>query len=101
MPQDQCLPHLDDDGKSLWEQCDWIINGGATETGTPLKLQALAIRRQLRLESEYAFLLASHADLLDILETIVAEVRCGTPTGLRNAAAKAREVIAKAKAKTP
>lgn len=46
--------HLDEEGVSLWEQCSWIIEGGAVDTSVPLKLQALAIRRQLRDESTIA-----------------------------------------------
>ena len=46
-----CPTHLDGEGKSLWEQCTRIIEGGAVAFSVSLCLQALAIRRELRLES--------------------------------------------------
>jgi hypothetical protein len=47
-----CPPHLDDDGKSLWEQCSWILGGGAVHPSTHLQVTALSVRRELRMESE-------------------------------------------------
>ncbi len=43
---------LDADGQELWAICDWIINGGSSSEATALQMQALHIRRELRLESE-------------------------------------------------
>lgn len=47
-----CPPHLDEDGKEIWELCSWIIQGKVSDMDVQLQLQALAIRRELRLESE-------------------------------------------------
>ncbi len=46
-----CPPHLDAEGRTMWEHCSWIAEGGKFEPGVTLQLQALAIRRELRLES--------------------------------------------------
>jgi len=46
-----CPPNLDADGRSLWEQCEWIISGGKIATAAELQMQALYIRRELRQES--------------------------------------------------
>lgn len=51
-------PHLDKDGQELWKMCEWIVNGGALSAGADVKFHALFVRRQLRLESAYAGLLA-------------------------------------------
>ncbi len=44
--------HLDEEGRDLWVQCEWIITGGAVSPSVSLQLQALAIRRELRMESQ-------------------------------------------------
>ena len=49
--KERCPIHLDEEGKSLWEQCAWIIEGGAVGPSVALQLQAMALRRELRLES--------------------------------------------------
>lgn len=53
-----CPPGLDDDGKALWEQANWILGGGAVAPDAQLQMTALFIRRELRLESALA---AHHA----------------------------------------
>ena len=82
-------PNLDDDGKTLWEMCDWILTCANNPLG--LQLQALAIRRELRLESVNAALLEACETALAVLE---ADWEGDTPsiTGdmLRAAIAKAR-----------
>jgi hypothetical protein len=59
--------NLDEEGIYLWGECTWIIEGGSVFPSVPLKLQALAIRRQLRDESKIAeckeVLMAFHAIL--------------------------------------
>lgn len=60
---EKCPDHLDEDGKSLWEQCEWILSGGSVQTSTILQLQALAIRRELRQESRMAELETENAAL--------------------------------------
>lgn len=61
---ESCPSHLDADGKSLWEQCAWIISGGAVDASVALQLQALAIRRELRLEAARNCLCAETASRL-------------------------------------
>jgi hypothetical protein len=64
---ESCPTNLDAEGRSLWEQCTWIIEGGAVDSSVALQLQALAIRRELRLESENARLRAE-VDRIRVLE---------------------------------
>jgi hypothetical protein len=43
--------HLDQSGKDLWDICAEIVAGANVDPSTALQLQALAIRRELRLEA--------------------------------------------------
>lgn len=87
--------HLDADGKLIWEQCDWIINGGSVTSSVPLILQALYIRRELRLESENIQLRRLLSRLAKATENTLnthQETRCCTVT--RAAVNDAKDLIA-------
>ncbi len=46
---EKCPEGLDPDAQSLWVQCEWIVTHPVS---AELQTQALAIRRELRLESQ-------------------------------------------------
>lgn len=75
MKQEPCPAHLDDDGREIWKQCRWIIEGGNVAREVPLTLQALWICRELRQESRANQIQAE----LDALRFQVVELagKCG------------------------
>ena len=64
-------PHLDDEGKELWEACDWIASGLSFDANVPAEILAKWIRRQLRDESVKAELLAALEGMVDEVEDSV------------------------------
>ena len=64
MDNEPMPPFLDEDGQELWKMCEWVISGGTASPSTALQIQALAIRRELRNESQLFGLRKINADLL-------------------------------------
>lgn len=95
MEREPIPDHLDEEGQNLWRQCEWIIEGGAVAPSVPLQLQALALRRELRAESEIVRLTAQRDKLLAACERAQIFLRMGDLLGQESKAASLLDTLDK------
>ena len=75
MPTEPCPPKLDEQGRSLWEHCRWVIEGGVIDASAALQVQCLHICRELQRESQ-SNVLQAELDALRFQVTKLA-AQCG------------------------